>query len=187
MKDEKKNLMVDMDDVITTGGFVKAMEEFLGEKIDITKAKSFYLQELLGDRKSEFFENFDRINLYKEAELMEDCYDVLKELNGKYRTYICTDYIWPEAVSKSGPNLRNKYEFLLRKLDFLSPRNYIFAADKSIMDFDIRIDDKLINLETAETKLLFDSYHNKEYADKFLKENGVVRVNNWIEIAEILL
>lgn len=55
------------------------------------------------------------------------------------------------------------------------------------MDFDIRIDDKLINLETAETKLLFYSYHNKEYTDKFLKENGVVRVNNWIEIAKILL
>lgn len=187
MIDTRKTLMIDMDDVITTGGFLESMEEFLGKKIDITKAKSFYLQEFLGERKKEFFEDFDKINLYKNAKLMDDCYEVIKALNEKYKVYICTDYIWPEAISKSGPNLKNKYEYLMKKLDFFSPRNYIFAADKSIMNFDVRIDDKLINLEGAKTKLLFDSYHNKDYSDGFLKENGIVRVHNWKEIANILL
>ena len=187
MENVKKSLMVDMDDVITTGNFVKVMEEFLGEKIDITKAKSFYLQDFLGDKKEEFFKDFDKINLYSSAELMEDCYDVLKKLNEKYNVYICTDYIWPEAVLKAGPNLTNKYEFLIKKLDFISPRNYIFAADKSIMNFDIRIDDKLSNLNGAKIKILFEAYHNKNYTEESLKENGVIKACNWKDIEKILL
>ena len=36
-----KKLMVDMDEVITTGGFFKAICEFLGEDLDINSIDSY--------------------------------------------------------------------------------------------------------------------------------------------------
>lgn len=83
--------------------------------------------------------------------------------------------------------MKNKYQFLYKKLDFINPRNYIFTADKSVVNCDIRIDDKPINLEGAETKLLFTAWHNKDLSEEKLKNNGMIRVNNWKEIGKILL
>lgn len=187
---EKKSFIIDMDDVITkSSGFVKQMEKFLGNKIDISKAKSFYLQDFLGDRKEEFFENFDKINIYEEAELMPHCYEVMKKLfdSGKYDMRICTAYIWPEAIKMAGVNLKNKYEYLLNALDFFPPQNYIFTDEKSIIYGDIKIDDRLNNLKNTSMGLLFDSYHNKDYTDDFLKEKGIIRIYDWNELENILL
>ena len=64
--------------------------------------------------------------------------------------------------------------------------NYIFITNKSLLDCDIKIDDKLDNLKNAKIKLLFDSYHNKGLSDDYLKSVGVVRVHSWLEIKDIL-
>ncbi len=190
MSVEKKIFIIDMDDVITTSkGFISEMEKFLGKKIDISKHTSFYLQELLGDRKKEFFDNFDKINIYENAELMPNCYDVMKKLydSGKYDLRICTAYIWPEAVAYAGSNLKNKYEFLLKTIDFLPPKNYIFTDDKSIIYGDIKMDDRIQNLRGASKKFLFDAYHNRGYEDDFLSEQGIIRIYDWKTLEDILL
>ena len=121
--------------------------------------------------------------MYNHATLLPDCYDVLKELSAYYKIYICTDYIWREIVEYAGNNLKNKYRFLYEKLDFIEPKNYIFTADKSVVHCDIKIDDKVSNIEGAETKLLFTAWHNKEE----LKQKNIIRVNNWKEIKKVLL
>ena len=72
-------------------------------------------------------------------------------------------------------------------MDFIPPHNYIFTADKSIINCDIKIDDKIKNIEGAKTKLLFTAWHNKELTDEDLKLENIIRVNNWKEIEEILL
>lgn len=190
MIEEKKVVIIDMDDVITSSkSFIREMEKFLGKKIDISQAKSFYLQDFLEDRKEEFFKDFDKINIYADTELMPNCYDVMKKLHesGKYDLRICTAYIWPEAIKSAGSNLKYKYDFLLNTFDFLSPKNYIFTDDKSVIYGDIKIDDRINNLKNAKTSFLFDSYHNKEYTDEFLKEQGIVRICDWKELEGILL
>ena len=48
--------------------------------------------------------------------------------------------------------------------------------------FNIKIDDRYVNLEGATTKIIFNNWHNKEE-----KYDDVVRVNNWKEVEEILL
>ena len=126
------------------------------------------------------------MDMYENAVLLPDCYDVLKELSKHYKIYICTDYIWREIIEYAGNNLKNKYNFLYEKLDFISPNNFIFTADKTIVNCDIKIDDKINNIEGAETKLLFTAWHNKDLSDKELKEQGIIRVNNWKEIIEVL-
>jgi len=179
--------MVDMDEVLTEKNFSRLIEEYLGYIPDYDSLKGYYLQDLLKDKKEDFFKYFKDINMYKYAKLLPDCYDTLKELSKIYEIYICTDYIFREIIEYAGNNLKNKYEFLYKELDFIKPQNYIFTADKSIINCDIKIDDKLENIKGAKTKLLFTAYHNKNIDDKELDKEGIVRVNNWKEIGNILI
>lgn len=182
-----KTIMIDMDDVITLGNFERELEKYLGYKPDYENYNNFYLQDLLGDKKEEFFKKFKKVNLYTEAKLNKDCYKVLKKLSKYYNIYICTDYIWRELVPYAGDNLKNKYNFLYKELDFIPPRNFIFAADKSVINCDIKIDDKVNNLYPADTKLLFTAWHNKNIPNEELVKEGIIRVNNFKEIEKLLL
>lgn len=182
-----KTIMVDMDNVLTNGNFFNILEDYIGYKLDYDNVKNYYVQDILGDRKNDFFSKFKDMNIYEKADLLPDCYEILKELNKHYKIYICTDYIWKEIIEYAGDNLKNKYNFLYEKLDFIEPKNYIFAADKSIINCDIKIDDKIDNIDGASMKLLFTAWHNKELSDEELKKRNIIRVNNWKEIGEILL
>lgn len=179
--------MVDMDDVLTYGNFSKILEDYLGYKPDYDNIKSYYIQDILGDKKDDFFSKFKDMDLYEKAVLLPDCYDVLKELSKYYKIYICTDYIWREIVEYAGNNLKNKYKFLYEKLDFINPRNFIFTGDKSIINCDIKIDDREINLENASIKLLFTAWHNKDLTDEELERKNIIRVNDWKEVRKLLL
>lgn len=183
----KKTIMVDMDDVMTYGNFSRIVDEYLGYHPDYESTENYYIQDFLGDKKDDFFSMFKDIDMYEDASLLPDCYDVLKRLSEKYEIYICTDYIWPEIIEYAGNNLKNKYNFLYRELDFINPRNYIFVGDKSVVKCDIKIDDKLKNIEGDNMKILFSAWHNRSISEEELKSKKVIRVNNWKEIEGILL
>ena len=184
----KKTIMIDMDDVMTSSdNFISIISDFLGRKVTADMAKDYYLQELLEDKKEEFFKGFKDINLYKNETLEPNCYEVLELLNEKYELYICTSYIWRESVETGGINVRNKYEFLYKALPFINPTQYIFTTNKTIIDFDIRIDDSMKHLAKGETKLLYTAYHNKNITDEELNNKGIIRVNNWSDIKKILI
>ena len=182
-----KTIMVDMDDVLTYGNFSEILENYLGYIPDYDNIKNYYIQDILGEKKNDFFNKFKDMNMYDNATLLPDCYDVLKELSKYYKIYICTDYIWQEIIAYAGNNLKNKYDFLFQQLDFISPKNFIFAADKSIINCDIKIDDKISNIEGAKIKLLFTAWHNKEVTKEELDKQNIIRVNNWEDIRKILL
>lgn len=182
-----KSIMVDMDDVMTYGNFSNMVEDYLGYVPDYASVKGYYMQEVLGNKKDDFFNKFKDMNMYANATLLPDCYEVLKKLNDKYKIYIVTDYIWPEIVEFAGNNLRNKYNFLYKKLDFIPPQNYIFTSDKSIIKCDIKIDDRVKHILGAPTMLLFDAYHNREISKEELDKQNIIRVHSWKEIGELLL
>ena len=182
-----KTIMVDMDDVLTYGNFSEILENYLGYIPDYDNIKHYYIQDILGEKKKDFFNKFKDMNMYDNATLLPDCYDVLKELSKYYKIYICTDYIWQEIIAYAGNNLKNKYDFLYQQLDFISPKNFIFAADKSIINCDIKIDDKISNIKGAKIKLLFTAWHNKEVTKEELDKQNIIRVNNWEDIRKILL
>lgn len=182
-----KTLMVDMDNVITDGIFLDLINEFLGTNYKLLDLKNYYLQELISDKKEEFWNYVKDKNFYEGASLFEDCFGVLEKLNTKYDVYIVTAYLWNDYLDISGDNLRNKYYYLREKLPFIKPEKYIFTTNKNIMDFDIRIDDKLENVVKAEVSLLFTAWHNKDLDDEYLKEKDVIRVNGWKDIEKVLL
>jgi len=176
-----------MDDVLTYGSFAKILEDYLGYIPDYSNITSYYIQDILGDKKDDFFNKFKDMDMYENATLLPGCYETLKELSKHYNIYICTDYIWREIIEFAGNNLKNKYNFLYKKLDFIKPQNFVFAADKSIINCDIKIDDKVNNIMGAQTKLLFTAWHNKDITDEELKSQGIIRVNDWEDIKKILL
>lgn len=182
-----KTIMVDMDDVLTYGNFSKILEDYLGYRPDYDNIKNYYIQDILGEKKDDFFSKFKDMDMYENATLLPDCYEVLKELSNYYKIYICTDYIWREIIEYAGNNLKNKYNFLYEKLDSIEPKHYIFTADKSIVNCDVKIDDKVSNIDGAETKLLFTAWHNKDLKKEELDNQNIVRVNNWKEIRKALL
>ena len=72
-------------------------------------------------------------------------------------------------------------------LPFISPEKYVFTTNKNLMNFDIRIDDKMDNLNGADIKLLFSAWHNQSLDEKVLRDNNVIRVNDWFDIEKILI
>ena len=90
--------------------------------------------------------------------------------------------------------MKHKYEFLRKELPFINPRNFIFTNAKNIINADVQIDDRLINLKNnnIRIKILFPSYHNKEISDQELIDNNVIRAGydwktGWNEVEKILL
>jgi 5'(3')-deoxyribonucleotidase len=182
-----KTLMIDMDNVITDSRFLDLINEFLGTNYEWNDFKTYYLQEIIGDKKEEFWNYVKDRNFYEGATLFEGCYDVLRKLNDKYDLYIVTAYLWNDVIDISGDNLRNKYYYLKEMLPFINSNKYIFTTNKNLLKFDIRIDDRLDNIMEADTKILFTAWHNRDLDDKFLEDNNVIRVNSWDDIEKLLL
>lgn len=182
-----KTIMVDMDNVITDGVFKDYIEDFYGKKINLDEIKTYtYVQDVTQENKNEFWEYVKEKNFYYNAPLLDGCYEVLEKLNKKFDLYILTSYLWNETIDLSGDNLKNKYHYLKESLPFIGPEKYIFSTTKSLMNFDIRIDDRLSNLAGADTKLLFSAWHNRDISDDELKKENVIRVDNWFDILRIL-
>ena len=182
----KKKIMVDMDDVICTDGFLRLINMYLGTNYKYSDFSTFYMQDIIPN-KEEFFKWFLNQNIYDYCELNPGCYEVLEELNKEYELFIGTSYIWREIPNESGFVLEQKYEYLQKMLPFISPYQYIFLSDKSILNVDIKLDDKIENLGNASIKLLFSAYHNKDYSDEYLSNLGIERMNGWFDVRDRLI
>lgn len=181
----KKRLMIDMDDVITDGTFRKQIEDYIGHVINHEET-GYYIQNALGEKKEEFFRKAP-LNMYEEAPLLPDAYEVLEKCNEKYEMYIVSAYDIPDAPYQIGNHLKFKMEYLQKKLPFIKPSQIVFCNQKGLIDFDIILDDSIRNLESGKLKLLFSSYHNGGLSEEELQEQGIIRVNDWQEVADILL
>ena len=182
----KKRIMVDMDDVITTGGFLHLVNEYLKANYKEDDFESFYMQDVVPD-KDEFFKWFKTYNMYDFCTLTPDVYEVLEELNKNYEIFIGTSYMIRDIIKDTGFLLPQKYEFLINTFPFLNPNNFIFLGNKSVLNCDIKIDDRIDNLDGAKTKILFTAWHNKNISKEELNNNGIKRADNWKEIENMLL
>lgn len=182
-----KRIIIDMDDVITKTDWFTGIESVIKGKMDRTYP-GFHLEDILTpEDQKRFFANFDKINFYNYAVLLDDCYEVMEELSKQYDIYICSTYTWSGVQDKVGTHLKNKYDFLYKNLSFIHPDKYIFTSNKNIIKADIRIDDRIENLRNGKIKLLFTAWHNKEFTDEYLKSKNIIRVNNWQDIKKILI
>lgn len=126
-------------------------------------------------------------NAYEGVALLPYCREVLEKLNRQYDLYIVTNFLWKDHQNYIGDNLKNKFEFLIEQLPFITPAQIIFTCHKNNMRFDVRIDDNPDNLENGKIKLLFDGPKNQEVHPEDLLRSRIIRVKNWHEINKILV
>lgn len=185
-----RKIMIDMDDVICTGGYLELLNKYLNTNYKIDDFKEYFLEEFLipKEEKNKYFDFFFKENVYNYSYLLDNAVNVIEKLNQKYDVYIATAYYHKDRAFKSGIHCLNKYEWLIKNLPFMDASHFIFINDKNLLKCDIRIDDKLENLGTDdEVKILFDAWHNRDYSDKELNKKGIIRVKNWLDIEKILL
>lgn len=178
-----KKLVVDLDDVLALHSYLKMLNAFAGTNYRYEDLTDYYVEKMLPlDRRIRYKEYFKNNNVYDYAEVAPDSRKVLKELMSEYDIYVCSSYysgidkdITPELLEK-------KCNYLKQNFEFIPSQNYIFINDKSLIEADVKIDDRIENLKNAKTKLLFTTYLNRNDS-----KPDVIRVNNWKDVEKQLI
>lgn len=116
--------------------------------------------------------------LYERLEPYEDAAEYVKRLmDAGHTVYIVT--ATPYQVIKVKTE-----KVILKYFPFLSWKNVILTADKTMINADVLIDDGVHNLLGGTyRKILMDAPYNKNFP---AEENGMIRVHNWREIYEVI-
>ena len=191
----KKDLLLDVDEVICFSGYLEAVNDFLNTNYNIDDFDCYYIDEKVipKERFKEFNEFISKRNLYDYTSMLPGSIETVKKLSEKYNIYICSACINPFDLDNSGIQFKNKYDFLRKNLPFINPRNFILTSSKHMVKADIQIDDCLSNFDNdVKLKILFPSYHNKNIDEKLLKEKNIIRAGydwrtGWQEVSKILL
>lgn len=193
----KKDLLLDVDEVIVFSGFVEAVNDFLGTNYVIDDFTEYYIDNaaIPKERLEEFNHFLNNRNLYDYAQLLPDAIETIERLSNYYNIYILSACVNGSNVEGSGRIFVDKYKFLLKKLPFINPKNFIFTGAKHLFKADVKIDDLISNFsrdEDVKLKILFPSYHNKDITDEELLVKGVIRAGydwktGWHEVEKILM
>ncbi len=192
---KKKDLLLDIDEVVCFPGFLPAINEFLGTHYEIDDFTDYYMDEAVipKERFEEFNEFLNGRNLYEDAVLLPGAIETLELANELYNIYPTSSCINPFNIENSGKLFKDKYDYLYAILPFINPNQYIFTSSKHLLRGDIQIDDRLSNLgDDIETKILFPSYHNKDITPEELNQKQVIRAGydwkeGWEKVGHILL
>ena len=110
-----------------------------------------------------------------DLDVMPGCQEVIRDLTERFDVFIVT------AAMEFPNSFLPKHAWLQEHFPFLDIRNVVYCGDKSIVDADIMIDDRIRNLEQFEgMRILFSAPHN-------LNEKRFLRVNSWKEVRALLL
>lgn len=192
---KKKDLLLDVDEVICFSGYLEAVNDFLNTNYNIDDFDCYYIDEKVipKERFKEFNEYISKRNLYDYTSFLPGAIETIKKLNEKYEIYICSACLNTFDLDNSGIQFKNKYDFLRKNLPFINPQKFILTSSKNMVKADIQIDDYLPNFDNdTKLKILFPSYHNKNIDDEILKEKNIIRAGydwktGWKEISKILL
>lgn len=193
--ERKKDILLDVDEVICFSGFLEAVNAFLGTDYNIDEFDTYYIDEVAipKERFAEFNAFLNKRNRYENPSILPNAIDTIKELNEFYNVYICSSCINPFDKEGSGKLFIDKFHFLINTFPFLNPDHFIFTGAKHLFKADIQIDDRLQNLDNdIPTRILFPSYHNRNIPDSELASQGVLRAGydwrtGWDEVRKILL
>lgn len=184
-----KKILIDIDDTILVDCYLEVVNQYLHANYTYKDIDGYWVDDIVPkERQKEYLDYFyNQIDIYEHGQIQENVIEVIEELNKYYDVLICSAYIDHRDLENCSKILVCKHKWLIHNLPFIKPENFIFTNRKDVIPTDIKIDDKIENLETCETKLLITAYHNENISEEELKEKNITRVNNWNEIAEILL
>ena len=173
---KKKRVAIDMDNVMADitnqliSWYHKATGELLSETDLIGKGETAAFPVPAIARQFLYEPGF-----FSQAPVIEGSQEVIAELNKSYDVFIVS------AAMEFPNSLPEKYEWLAKHFPFLSWHQFVFCGSKTVIKADYLVDDHLKNLDFFDgEKLLFTAPHNKLV-------RGYTRVNNWQEVADLLL
>lgn len=177
----KLTILVDMDDTIEH--LLQAWVDYLNEHHETTTT----VEDVHEWDLSSSFPTLTREQIY--APLLDDALwervqpmqyaaDVLKQLKEDgHNIFIVTSTAYQTVKAKIE-------KVLFRYFPFIKWNDVIIAHNKQMIKGDILIDDAPHNLEGGDyMKILMTASHNKSYD---AKANGMHRVNDWMEIYELV-
>lgn len=169
-----KTIAIDMDEVMADFS-TKHLSQFntkYQDTLTIEDLQGTRLRQLRPHMAAEITAIIDEDNFFRDLNVMEGSQEVIRELSNNYKIYITT------AAMEHPSSFQAKYEWLCEHFSFISPMNYVFCGDKSIINADYLIDDNSRNFKEFRGQgLLFTAPHNRD-------ETGYTRVNNWFEVLE---
>ncbi len=173
-----QRIAIDMDEVMAD-----ALGELLArynrqQNANVTKAdlQGKWLWQVLPPGGQKLIEGYlQSEDFFEDLPVIPDSQEILWQMSHRYEVFIAT-------AAMAFPNsFAAKFRWLRRHFDFLSPHNFVFCGDKSILHTDFLIDDMPRNLANFRGEgILFTSPHNIGTAD-------YRRVDSWKGIAEIFL
>ena len=173
-----KSLAIDMDEVIADAAKkLKAWyREDQGIIIEEADIRGKDLKEAVIQEHHNLFHQYANTpGFFRDLDLMTDAGPVLEKLNAHYKLFIVS------AAMEFPNSLKDKYDWIMEKLPFISWRQICLCGSKSLVQTDIMIDDRTRNFKDFKgRKMLYDAYHN-------INETEYERVKNWKEIASKLL
>ncbi|HWJ25448.1 MAG TPA: hypothetical protein VNS32_02840 [Flavisolibacter sp.] len=171
-----KRIIVDMDNVMAN--ISQHFRDWYAEKT----GELISHESLIGKGEMEGFPNPELVKgflytpgFFRSVPIMKDSQEVMSELNKKHEVFIVSSALeFPQSIPE-------KYQWLQEHFPFIGWQQMVFCGSKSLIKGDYMIDDYLKNLDYFNgEKLLYTAPHNQ------LLE-GYNRVNNWQEVASILL
>ena len=112
---------------------------------------------------------------FRDLEPMEGSVEVLRRLNDRYELYLVS------AAMEFPYSLKDKLDWALERLPFLTWKQVCLCGSKHIVQTDIMLDDRPRNFTRFQgRKILYSATHNAG-------ETRYERVDNWAQVAEKLL
>ncbi|HET9101030.1 MAG TPA: 5'-3'-deoxyribonucleotidase [Acidobacteriaceae bacterium] len=173
-----QRIAVDMDEVMadTLGELLARYRR--EQKTSITKddMQGKWLWQVLPPKGQELIDSYLLSDgFFEEIPVIEGCQEVLLRMSRRYQIFIAT------AAMAFPSSFHSKYRWLRRHFDFLSPQNFVFCGDKSILHADYLIDDMPRNLASFQGEgILFTAPHN-------VNTTGYRRVSSWQDVDAMFL
>lgn len=168
-----ERIILDMDEVMadTMGAMFAWYKKNFNLPIEYENMKGAWMLGIPDQHRELVRERLFSKGFFRHLPVMEDCIDVVNELNKKYEVFIVS------AATEFPNSLKDKLEWLDEHFPFLSWRQVVFCGDKRMITGDFMVDDHTRNLIHFKGKpYLYSTILNKD-------ETGYERVNNWKEIA----
>lgn len=171
-------IFVDMDEVIadTYGAHIELYNKKYNACLTLSECMGHDVWTRVPvDRQPHVRGHASEDGFFMNLKVMPDSQEVLRELHEKHEVYIAS------AAMQFKNSLREKADWLDKYFPFIPWQNRILCGHKHILKGDILIDDRSFNLEQFDGRSLqYTSPHN-------IHTTGFERVNNWKEIAALLL
>lgn len=173
-----KRIAIDMDEVMADANLriIDWYERDFSRRITPAEMHGKNFREVVApEHHAKIREYIHTSGFFKDLAVIEGSQEVIFELSKKYEIFIAT------AAMEFPTSFVHKYEWLKQHFPFIPWTHVVFCGDKSIIQADYLIDDRSRNFKNFSGQgILFTSPHN-------VLETWTPRVNNWHEVAALLL